>query len=103
MIRATAVVAVLCVLMLAVFAAGPALHAGLHGPVAAADQAVPVGDADHVCVVTLFASGVTTLLVFCLLMLGRQPTAGLLLRAADVIAAAQPRYRFVPSHAPPAA
>lgn len=99
--RATALVVALCVFALAVFAASPELHARLHGPDAA--QTAPVGDADHVCAVTLFASGVTALLVFCLLMLGRSLVAGIVLRLADEIAAAQPRYRLVPSHAPPAA
>jgi len=100
--RLTAWVAVLCVFALTVFAASPELHARLHaGEVAG--QTVPVGDADHVCAVTLFASGVTTLLVFCLLLLGALLAAGMVLRAADEIVAAQPLYRLVPSHAPPSA
>jgi len=97
----TAMVASLCVFALAVFAASPDLHGRLHG--AAAEHAVPVGDAEHVCAVTLFSSGATALLVFCLLMLGRSLTAGIVLRATDEIVSAQPRYRLVPSHAPPAA
>ena len=100
--RATALVAALCVFALAVFAASPELHARVHSPVAA-HETVPVGEASHVCAVTLFANGVTALLVFCLLMLGRLLAAGIILHAADEIAAAQPRYRLVPSHAPPAA
>jgi predicted protein tyrosine phosphatase len=103
LLRATALVAALCVFALAVFAASPERHARLHGDGVVADQAAPVGDADHVCAVTLFASGVTALLVFCLLKLGRSLAAGIVLRATDEIAAAQPRYRLVPSHAPPAA
>ena len=100
--RATALVAALCVFALAVLAASPDLHVRMHGaePVG---QTTPVGDADHVCAVTLFASGVTALLVFCLLMLGALLAAGIVLRVADEIAAAQPRYRLVPSHAPPVA
>ena len=100
--RATALVAVLCVFMLAMFAVSPRLHARLHSP-DAAEQTVPVGDAGHVCAVTLFANGVTALLVFCLLLLGRLLAAGIMVRAADEIAGAQPRYRLVPSHAPPSA
>ena len=100
--RVTALVAALCVFALAVFAASPDLHARLHAG-DGAGQATPVGDADHVCAVTLFASGATALLVFCLLLLGALLAAGIVLRAVDEIAAAQPRYRLVPSHAPPAA
>lgn len=102
--RATAMVAALCVFALAVFAASPELHAGLHSQgVVAADHTAPVGDAGHICAVTLFAHGATALLVFCLLMLGRALAAGIMVRATDEIAAAQPHYRLVPSHAPPAA
>jgi hypothetical protein len=100
-LRATALVAALCVFALAVLAVSPELHARLHASEVAGPVA-PVGDTDHVCAVTLFASGVTALLVFCLLMMGRL-LAGIILRASDEFAAAQPRYRLVPSHAPPAA
>jgi hypothetical protein len=115
--RATALVAVLCVLALTVFAASPGLHAGLHGHEDAAgmapghshdqgqpdhDHGVPVEQAGHECAVTLFASGVTALLVFCLVMLGRPLVAGVVWRAGDEIIPSRPRYRFVPSHAPPA-
>lgn len=103
--RVTALVAALCVLMLAVFAASPTLHAGLHEleQTAPHDHAVPVGDAAHTCAVTLFAHGADALLVFCLLIPARPSVAGLTLRATDEIAVAHPRYRLVPSHAPPAA
>jgi hypothetical protein len=101
--RATALVATLCVFLLGMFAASPRLHAGLHDHDADPHHAVPVAEADHVCAVTLFAGGVTALLIFCLLLLGLLLAAGIVLRAADEIAAAQPRYRLVPSHAPPAA
>jgi hypothetical protein len=100
--RLTALLAVLCMLALAVFAASPDLHARLHGG-DAAGQSAPVGDADHDCVVTHFAGGVSALPVFCLLLLGRTPVRSLFRHAADEIAAAHPRYRLVPSHAPPAA
>lgn len=100
--RATALVAAACVLLLAVFAASPDLHARLHKGEAAA-QTAPVGDVDHTCAVTLFAQGAEALLVFCLLVLARPAVAGLALRARDEIVIAQPRYRLVPSHAPPAA
>ena len=102
--RATALVAALCVFLLTVFAASPTLHAGLHDEAAHGDHhAVPVGDAEHACAVTLFAQGATALLVFCLLVLARSSVAGLILRAPDEVAVASPRYRLVPSHAPPAA
>ncbi len=109
--RATALVAALCVLLLAVFAASPELHAGLHGAPDPAhadcshgpDGGTPVGDADHACAVTLFAQGAMTLLFFCLIFLARPTVAGLTLRATDEIPVAQPRYRLVPAHAPPAA
>lgn len=108
LIRATALVAALCVFALTVFAASPTLHAGLHAHdhgQAAGDHAhgVPVDSPEHTCAVTLFAHGATALLVFCLLTLARPPLAGLLLRARDELVLAQPRYRLVPSHAPPAA
>ncbi len=111
LIRATALVAALGVLLLAVFAASPELHAGLHDAASAThagcphghDSGAPVGDADHACAVTLFAHGAMTLLFFCLLFLARPTVAGLTLRATDEIVVAQPRYRLVPSHAPPAA
>jgi len=100
--RATALVAALSVLLLVVFGASPTLHVGLHDH-ETADHCEPVSSADHVCAVTLFASGVTALLAFCLLMLGRLLTAGGIVRLADEIVVALPRYRLVPSHAPPAA
>jgi hypothetical protein len=100
--RVTALLAVLCVLALTVFAASPELHAGLHAA-AGTEQSAPVGDADHLCAVTLFASGLEALLVFCLLLLGPVLARGIVVHAADEIAAAHPRYRLVPAHAPPAA
>jgi hypothetical protein len=101
--RATALVAALCVFLLGFLVVSPRLHAGLHDHDGVAEHAAPIGEADHVCAVTLFAGGVTALLVFCLMLLGLLLAAGIVLRAADEIAAAQPRYRLVPSHAPPAA
>ena len=53
--RFTALLAVLCVLALGIFAASPELHAKLHQT--DASHAVPVDGADHVCAVTLFAKG----------------------------------------------
>ncbi len=87
LIRAIALVAALCVFALAVFAASPEMHARLHGS-DMAGQTAPVGDAGHVCAVTLFSHGVTALLVFCLLMLGRSLAAGIIFRTVDEIAAA---------------
>jgi hypothetical protein len=103
--RLAAWVAACCVLALTLFAASPDLHAGLHSHEGAAQthHAVPVTDAGHVCVVTLFAHGVIALLFFCLLLLARVLGRGVLLRAGDEVAAAHPRYWLVPAHAPPAA
>ncbi len=108
--RATALLAAVCVLVLTVLAVSPELHAGLHAEADAAhadcahhDADVPVGEAGHTCVVTLFSHGAMALLVFCLMLLARPAVAGLTLRATEDIVAAQPRYRLVPSHAPPAA
>lgn len=108
--RATALLAAACVLVLTVLAVSPDLHAGLHAAAGAAhtdcshhETDVPVGDAGHSCVVTLFSHGGMALLVFCLLILARPTVTGLMLRATDVLVVAQPRYRHVPSHAPPAA
>lgn len=101
--RATALLAALCVFALAVLTSSPALHAGLHGKAAAAEQSAPVGDPDHTCAVTVFANGLTSLLVFCLLLLVAPLARGSVARAVDEIAAAHPRYRLVPAHAPPAA
>ena len=104
LLRAVALMAASCVLMLAVFAASPTLHAGLHAKPAGVEQAdVPVGDADHTCAVTLFAQGLAPLLVFCLLVLALPASAGLKLFAGDEIAVPEPRYRRGPSHAPPVA
>ena len=99
--RFAALLAVLCVLALTVFAASPELHARLHG--AATEQSTPVGDADHACAVTLFANGLLALALFCLLLLIAPLVRGSVIRAVDEIAAAYPRYRLVPEHAPPAA
>lgn len=102
--RATALVAALCVLALGLFAASPGWHAGLHDHADQAEHpAVPVDQAGHTCAVTLFAHGVIALLVFCLLMLGRPLAAGVMWRAVDEIIPSLPRYRLVPSHAPPLA
>ncbi len=108
LIRATALVAALALLLLVVFAASPDLHAGLHAAVPGGQAEcghhgpdAPVGDADHACAVTLFAHGALALLVFCLLFLARPVVAGLTLRATDETVVAPPRYRHVPSHAPP--
>lgn len=103
--QVAALLAALCVLALTVFAASPSLHASLHSheQAAASADAVPAADNGHACVVTLFAQGVLALLVFCLLVLARPTLAALVLRATDALAVARPRYRLVPSHAPPAA
>jgi hypothetical protein len=103
LLRAIALMAASCVLLLAVFAASPTLHAGLHAKPAGVEKAgVPAAEADHTCAVTLFAQGVVPLLVFCLLVLARPAIAGLKLYVGDDLVVGQPHYRLVPSHAPPA-
>jgi hypothetical protein len=99
--RFTALLAVLCVLALGIFAASPELHAKLHHT--DASHAVPVADADHVCAVTLFANGLLALALFCLLLLLAPLARDGVVRAVDKIAAAEPRYRLLPAQAPPVA
>lgn len=102
--RFTALLAVLCVLALGIFAASPELHARLHGSSAGTtENAAAVGDLDHVCAVTLFANGLLALALFCLLLLLAPLARSGVARAVDEIAATWPRYRLVPAHAPPAA
>ena len=102
--RLAAFLAVLCVLALTVLAASPELHARLHAAgMEQADQSVPVGDADHLCAVTLFANGLLALAFFCLMLLIAPLVRSSLVRAVDEIAAAQPYYRLLPAQAPPVA
>lgn len=110
LLGASALGAALCVLLLAILAASPELHAGLHAaaglPAAGcADHGedAPVGDPGHVCAITLLAQGATLLLGVA--VLGRTHPVGMyaVFRATDTVPAAQPRYRLAPSHAPPAA
>ncbi|MEJ1973667.1 MAG: hypothetical protein WDM96_14755 [Lacunisphaera sp.] len=102
--RFTALLAVLCVLVLTVLAASPELHARLHAAgLEQADQSAPVGDADHVCAVTLFANGLLALALFCLMLLIAPLVRRSLVRAGDEIAAARPHYRLLPAQAPPVA
>src|SRR5258708_1618063 len=104
--RLTAVLGIAPVVFLNVLAASPRLHARLHGqeptPEHAAHDRAPVGDSDHECAVTLFAHGVTALLLFCLLLLSRLLARGTVLHVRDWLIAARPRYWLMPSHAPPA-
>jgi hypothetical protein len=99
--RATALLAALCVFVLTLLAANPEWHASLHAHAAA--QSAPVGSVDHECAVTLFAAGAEALLVFCLLLLVRPLVRSVMVRAVNEIAAARPRYLLVPSCGPPLA
>ena len=99
--RFTALLAVLGVLALGIFAASPELHAKLHQT--DASHAVPVNDADHVCAVTLFANGLLAWALFCLLLLLAPLVRDAVVRARDEITAAEPRYRLLPAQAPPVA
>lgn len=102
--RFTALLGVLCVLALGIFAGSPDLHAWAHHTDAShANHAVPVNDAEHVCAVTLFANGLLALALFCLLLLLAPLARDGVVRAFDEIAAAEPRYRLLPAQAPPAA
>ncbi len=100
--RAVALAGVLGVMLLTLLAASPGWHAELHDHGSASEHSaeVPVGQPDHVCAVTLWASGAVALLMFCLFVPVR-PSAGRGKRAADVVIPSLPRYRLVPSHAPP--
>lgn len=106
--RFTALLAALCVLVLTLAAVNPQLHAGLHrhDEVAGQDGDAPAGDgsaaeAGHVCAVTLFAGGVLPLLLCIGLIVGLIQACAPVLMAGGLLAAAHPRYRLVPSHAPP--
>jgi hypothetical protein len=99
--RFSALLAVLCVLALGIFAASPELHEKLHHT--DASHAVPAGEADHGCAVTLFANGLLALALFCLLLLLAPLARDGVARAVDEIAAAEPRYRLLPAQGPPAA
>ncbi len=99
-LRATALLAALCVFVLSLLAASPEWHAKFHDHESA--QSMPVGAADHECAVTLFATGVEALLIFCLAMLVRPLARSLVRPVTDEVAIARPRYLLVPSHAPPA-
>jgi len=101
----TAVFGVALILLLSVLAASPEWHAWVHGPQEAAEAAspghAPVGDADHDCAVTLFASGVGLLLAFFLLLLARVLIRHQALLSSNWLIVSRPRYWLVPSHAPP--
>ena len=103
--RVIAVLGVVLVILLNVFAASPQLHAWLHGHEPVAEHGgpghEPVGDADHECAVTLFAHGATGLLIFSLLLLAWSLARSTVLHASDWLATARLRYWLVPSHAPP--
>ena len=103
--RMTAVLGVVLVLLLNVLAASPELHAWVHGPQEGAQHTgpdhAPVGDSDHECAVTLFASGVGLLLAFCLLLLARVLIRRQALLSSDWLIVTHPHYWLVPSHAPP--
>jgi len=103
--RITAVFGVALVLLLNVLAAGPELHAWVHGPQDAAKHAgpehAPVGDADHECAVTIFAGGVSLLLAFFLVLLARVSIRNQALLSSDWRIVTRPHYWLVPSHAPP--
>ena len=103
--RITAVFGVALVLLLTVLAASPELHAWVHGHGEATQHAgrdkAPVGDADHACAVTLFASGVSLLLAFFLVFLARVLDRNQTLFSSDWLIVTRPHYWLVPSHAPP--
>ena len=103
--RLTAGLGVALVVLLTVLAASPELHAWVHGPQVTAEAAAhghaPVGDADHDCAVTLFASGVSLLLAFVLYFLARVVTRDRRLWPSDWLIVTHPHYWLVPAHAPP--
>ena len=103
--RITAVFGVVLVLLLSVLAASPGLHAWVHGLQEVAQHTgpdhAPVGDADHECAVTLFASGVSLLLAYFLVLLARVLIRYQTLLSSDWLIVTRPHYWLVPSHAPP--
>ena len=103
--RLTAAFGVVLVLLLNVLAASPELHAWVHGPAVAAQHNghdhAPVGDSDHECAVTLFASGVGLFLAFFLLFFARKVIRSRLSLPRDWLIVTRPHYWLVPSHAPP--
>jgi len=117
--RIVAMLGVALVLVLNVLAVSPRLHAWIHGhdgvcagsadPSSAGDAAQhhhesePVGDSDHQCAVTLFASGVPVLLALCLLVLARSLACCFLLPAGDWLGASLPHYWHLPAIGPPLA
>jgi hypothetical protein len=104
--RLLAAFGVALVLLLTVLAASPELHAWSHGHESAARQAgpdhAPVGDADHECAVTLFASGAGLLLAFCLFLLAQVIVLNQALLSSGWLIVTRPHFWLVPSHAPPA-
>ncbi len=103
--RLIAVMGAALIMLLVVLAASPELHARVDGNGTACEHGdhghgVPVGLPDHVCAVTLFASVVEALLIFCLLLMGLT-VRHVVARPTDEIIPARPHYWLVPSHAPP--
>jgi hypothetical protein len=101
-------IAILCVglVLLLVLAAGSAgLHERLHGTQSQTAHSGPdhakVGDPDHQCAATLFASGAGLLLLFWLPGPVRLPTGDETPHPGDRRAFARLRYWLVPAHAPP--
>lgn len=97
------------VLFLTVAAASPAVHAWLHEqpgdePHACAhdhgDEA-PADVHDTGCAVTLFSHGTLPLVVWLLPVVAQPTLAGVPGGWSESFRAARPRYRHVPSHAPP--
>ena len=101
-LRFTALFAALCVLALGMISASPHLHERLHRGDAHHHE-TPVGAVDHVCAVTLFAEGLLVLAFFCFLLPLAPVVRSGAIRAVDETVATVPRYRLVPSHAPPSA
>lgn len=80
------------VLMLALFAASPAIHHWLH---ADADHA------DHECAITLYAQGVTTATVGVALVVVAWRLLGLSQNAGVELFLSAPRFLYLPGRAPP--
>ncbi|AOS43834.1 hypothetical protein Verru16b_00892 [Lacunisphaera limnophila] len=97
------------VLLLTVAAASPAVHVWLHGHAGDETHAcehhhtdeAPAAAEEAGCAVTLFCHGVLPLVVWRLPVVEQPTFATVPGGLSETFRAARPRYRHVPSHAPP--
>ena len=121
--RVTAILGVALVVLLSILEVSPELHAWIHGYRLSAGGGRVTDDslltsptpgdsghhsgpdhqdgADHVCAVTIFASGLILLVCYFPLLRAQPFAYRIFVRDAFGLAAARPRYWHVPAHAPP--